>query len=229
MEQPVDTNYLVETPEGIDMQSELAGPVARTLAYAIDITIRTVILAVASIILAIAGTAGIGFILVISFLLEWFYPVLFEVFRQGQTPGKRAMGLAVVNEDLTPVRLGTSVIRNLLRFADFLPFAYLFGLTSMVISSKFQRLGDLAAGTLVIYRVATPLAHDLPKVTPIAPPISLNLEEQTAVINFTQRHQDISLERQQELAGILANVTAKDGEENVTYLRSVGNWLMGIR
>ncbi len=229
MEQPVDTNYLVETPEGIDMHSELAGPVARTLAYAIDITIRTVVLSVTSIVLAIAGKTGLGFILVISFLLEWFYPVLFEVFRQGQTPGKRAMGLAVVNEDLTPVALGTSVIRNLLRFADFLPFAYLFGLMSMVVSSKFQRLGDLAAGTLVIYRLAAPLSHDLPKVKPLAPPIPLNLEEQTAIINFTQRHQEISLERQQELAEILNDVTAKDAPENVTYLRSIGNWLVGIR
>ncbi len=131
----LDTLYQVETPEGIDLHAQLAGPVPRIVAYAIDITIRMIVILVVSIVLAFTGNTGIGLILLISFLLEWFYPVFFEVYRQGQTPGKKQMKLIVVNDDLTPVNFGTSLIRNLLRFTDFFPVFYLGGLLCMVVSS----------------------------------------------------------------------------------------------
>ena len=151
----LDTIYLVETPEGIDLQAELAGPIVRSLAYAIDLTIRAFALGIISIVLAFAGNIGIGIILLISFILEWFYPVFFEIYNNGQTIGKKMMGLTVVNDDLTAINWGSSLIRNLLRFADFFPFAYLCGFISMILTNKFQRLGDLAAGSLVIYKQKT--------------------------------------------------------------------------
>ncbi len=225
----IDTSYLVETPEGIDLQVDVAGPVPRALAYAIDFAIRSGIVLGASLILMFANKIGIGIMLILSFLLEWFYPVLFEVYRQGQTPGKKALGLVVVNDDLTPIALGTSLVRNLLRSADFLPFAYLFGLISMVLSGNFQRLGDIAAGTLVVYRSAPLSNGGLPPCVPIAPPISLALEDQIAIIDFTQRHQQLTLDRQRELAGILKEITRREADNGVEYLRNVGAWLLGMR
>ena len=121
MPSSIDTVYDVETPEAIDLTANLAGPLARTLAYSIDLCIRTGVSTVAIIILAFMNEAGWGVFLIVSFLLEWFYPVLFEVLRQGQTPGKKWLGLAVVNDDLTPITWSSSIIRNLLRAVDILP------------------------------------------------------------------------------------------------------------
>jgi uncharacterized RDD family membrane protein YckC len=225
----LDTLHLVETPEGIDLQSELAGPVVRALAYLIDILIRSLILTLLSIVLAFAGVAGVGGILIVSFLLEWFYPVWFEVYRNGQTPGKKYMGIAVVNDDLTPITLSSSIIRNLLRFVDFLPFGYLAGLTTMVLTRRFQRLGDLAASSLVIYRNPTREHSALRDETPQPPPVPLSVEDQIAIIAFTERHQELSAARQEELADILSEITHKRGDKNIRYLRSIGNWLLGVR
>lgn len=225
----LDTVYLAETPEGIDLQAQLAGPVVRAIAYSIDIAIRSLVIGAIWIILIFAGKVGVGIILLLSFILEWFYPVLFEVYNNGQTIGKRYMGLAVVNYDLTPITWGPSLVRNLLRFADFMPFSYLGGLLSIVLTRRFQRLGDLAAGSLVIYRNETRQHGSLPDNPPRPPSIPLSLEDQTAIIGFTERHEDLSYDRQKELASILSDATQLEPEKNIAYLRSVGNWLLGVR
>ena len=95
----LDTIYQVETPEGIDLQAPLAGPLPRILAYGIDLCWRGLMLSVLFIALIWAGEAGRGLFLLVSFLLEWFYPVFFEIYARGQTPGKKSMGLIVVNDD----------------------------------------------------------------------------------------------------------------------------------
>ncbi len=92
-----------------------------------------------------------GSYLIGLFALLWFYPVYFEVRAHGQTPGKRFMGLRVLQENGTPVGWSASVLRNFLLVADFLPVLYLAALISMISDSSFRRLGDLAAGTLVVY------------------------------------------------------------------------------
>lgn len=224
----LDTVYLVETPEGIDLQAELAGPIVRAMAYAIDLTVRGVVLGIISIILAFAGNIGIGIILLISFILEWFYPVLFEIYNNGQTIGKKSMDLTVVNDDLTAISWGSSLIRNLLRFADFFPFAYLFGFISMVLTKKFQRLGDLAAGSIVIYKQKTRKNTALPKCQSHPSPISLSLEDQIAIISFTERHDDLSDDRQKELADILSDVIPQKSN-SINYLRGIGSWLLGVK
>ena len=148
----LDTAYRVEIPGGIHLEAQVVGPIPRILAFTIDLVIRGIILAVlsiASIPLGMGGVGG-GFFLIILFVIEWLYPVLFELLARGQTPGKKLLGIAVVNDDLSPVTLGTSLIRNLLRTIDFLPFFYLAGIVTMLSNRRFQRLGDLAAGTLVI-------------------------------------------------------------------------------
>lgn len=225
----MDTSYFVETPEGIDLQAELAGPAPRVLAYTIDFLIRMVVISIISMVAAFLGGFGVGIVLISSFLLEWFYPVFFEVMQQGQTPGKKRMRIAVVNEDLTPVRSEASIIRNLLRAADFLPFFYLIGLTSMCLSGRFQRLGDLAASTLVMHRPPAKENLELPEALPVTPPTGINEEEQLAMIAFSRRYRELSQARQQELANILQPMTGKEGDQAVEQLRGMGNWLAGKR
>ncbi|MDH5572818.1 MAG: RDD family protein [Gammaproteobacteria bacterium] len=225
----LDTIHLVETPEGIDLQAELAGPVSRGLAYSIDIIIRGIVLGVLSIILLTGGKAGYGIILILTFLMEWFYPVLFEVYYNGQTIGKKYMGLYVVNDDLTPICWGSSLTRNLLRFIDFFPFAYLSGLLSMILSKRFQRLGDISAGSLVVYKQNKKQDASLPVCESYPPPVPLTVDDQIAIIGFTERHNDLSQDRQQELANILSGITNKKHSNNIEYLRGVGNWLLGVK
>ncbi len=229
MRQLLDTTCRVETPESIDLQAEIAGVVPRMLAFALDLLIRFVIFIVVLIAAALAGQAGGGLFLVVLFLLEWFYPVVFEVYRGGQTPGKKKLGLVVVNEDLTPVALGASVIRNLLRSVDFLPFLYGTGLVSLLLTRRFQRLGDLAAGTLVVYRPVEKVQGTLPDGRPVAPSMPLNLDDQMALMSFTRRHASLSDARQQELADILQGVTHDNKEDSVTKLQGMGLWLSGKR
>ncbi|WGL15592.1 RDD family protein [Microbulbifer bruguierae] len=225
----LDTLYEIETPEGIDLVMQAAGPVPRMLAFAVDFFYRTLILIALAIALAFAGKAGIGFWLLGSFLLEWFYPVFFEVLRDGQTPGKRAFSLAVVNDNLTPVSWGASIMRNLLRFADFLPFAYCTGILAMSCSRHFQRLGDFAAGTIVIYRQPATTAAQLPQAAPVPPPRGLQLADQQAIVSLTERSAELSQARQQELAELLQPITGKTGEAALRQLHGIGRWLLGAR
>lgn len=225
----IQTQLEVETPESIDLQATPAGVGPRAIAYSIDFLIRIVAQIILGIIFALAGMAGIGIWLVCAFLLEWFYPVFFEVLKKGQTPGKKQMGIAVVNDDLTPIAWGTSIVRNLLRFADLLPAFFFFGLVSILLTKKYQRLGDLVAGTLVVYRRAEKSHGALPSYQAHPPPIALDREDQVAIIEFTQRHDQISEERQQELANILAPMLPVEGEHRVKYLRGIGSWLLGGR
>ncbi|MBX2858869.1 MAG: RDD family protein [Cellvibrionaceae bacterium] len=226
----LDTDYQVETPEAIDLTAQLAGPVPRILAFLIDFLIRAVLIVCIFVVLGLAGLAGIGVFLLIFFVLDWFYPVLFEVLRSGQTPGKKYLGIAVVNDDLTPVTWSTSMIRNLLRAADFLPASYLLGLIAMCSTRHFQRLGDLAAGSIVIHKHDNKhRSDDLPKVPANAPSLPLSLEDQVAITGFSQRHTQLSQSRKQELANILSNITQAEGDEAVKKLQGMGNWLLGDR
>ncbi len=227
--QLLDTIHTVETPEGVDLFAELSGPIPRALAYATDLGIRTVILIIAGILAAFIGKTGLGFWLILSFLMEWWYPVFFEMLRQGQTPGKKIFKLVVVNEDLTPVTWSSSIIRNLLRAVDFLPSLYVFGIVSLTVTQRFQRLGDLAAGTLVIQSASHTRNTPLPNTDTVPPAIAFTADEQDAIIEFTQRHKSLSPARQQELSNILTPITHKEGREGVEYLRSLGNWFLGAR
>lgn len=225
----ISTGILVETPESIDLEAEPAGLVVRGLAFSIDFFIRAIILIILGLALLSAGEAGTGLVLIVWFLLEWFYPVFFEVLRSGQTPGKMKMGLRVVNDDLTPVGWGTSVIRNLLRWADFFPVLYTAGLATMAWSHRSQRLGDLAAGTLVIYSRAESAPTTELSAQARPPPVPLEREDQVAIIGFAQRRRQLSEERQRELADILGPVLPVESTHRVDYLRGVGSWLLGGR
>jgi len=151
-------------------------------------------------ILAAFERAGTGLIWICAFAIEWIYPVLFELLWNGATPGKRAFSLMVVADNGTPVSVGASVTRNLLRAVDFLPMLWAFGLLSMLFTRDFKRLGDLAAGTVVVYRDKPRTRGALPEAPPLAPAYALSLAERRAILNFAERHALLTEERADEVA-----------------------------
>lgn len=231
----LDIAYTVETPEGIDIQVELAGPIIRTLAFSIDFSIRIGAMLILLIVSSLLGSKiGGAVYLLIYFLVEWFYPVVFEVFRHGQTPGKKIMGISVVNDDLTPVTFSASFVRNLLRAADFLPALYCFGLISLCASRNFQRLGDIAAGTVVIYKELKAEKQTPPDAHPLSPQFELSDSEQNAIVEFSLRHESLSQGRQKELADIIKPLFIDENERSnqisiVDNIKGTGAWLLGAR
>lgn len=225
----IDTVLRLETPEGIDLSISPAGPVARGLALAIDSAIRWGALLFVGVSLSSLGGTGIGIFLLLLFLAEWFYPVFFEVLYNGQTPGKRALGLRVVNADGTPVSWSASLIRNLLRVADVLPVLYVAGVVSILCSDKLQRLGDLAAGTLVINVNAARLASGSPRRVAGASyaRVPLRPDEQRAILGFAERSAELSDERALELAGLLEPLTGDPGRDGAAELFRIANGLAG--
>lgn len=142
----------METPEGIDLILRPAGLLSRSIAFGIDLMIRGALLGALFFVLGTLGDFGTGLFMLALFIGTWGYMVLFEVLHQGRTPGKQIMGLRVIHDDGTPIGWSASVLRNLLRFVDMLPFGYCVGAFTCLQHPLFKRLGDLAAGTLVIYR-----------------------------------------------------------------------------
>ncbi len=224
----LDTLYHVNTPEGISLRLSPAGPVPRMLAWMIDILIRLGINFVIYTVLAFLGKTGLGIALILTFLLEWFYPVYFELYKNGQTPGKKSFNLYVTMENASPITPAASIIRNLLRFVDFLPLFYGFGFISMFLTRRFQRLGDLVAGTVVLHKALEyPAVKDV-DVEPIAPPVALKLYEQQALIRFQQRTPMLTKERADELAGHTGPLI-EDEKEGAIRLLGIANWIMGAR
>ena len=223
----IDTRCRRETPEGVTLSLRPAGPSVRLVAWGIDAVIVIVAQSLLALLFAALGAVGTGFFLLSVFLLWWFYPVAFEVLRHGATPGKGAVGLQVVHDDGTPVAFSASLLRNLLRFADFLPFAYGAGLVSILLSSDFQRLGDLAAGTLVIYRDAEIAVRPIPDAPAKPPALPLDRGEQRAVIDFAARYATWNDARREELAAVASPLTGASGEPAARKLLGVANWLLG--
>ncbi len=230
----LDTRRGVETPEGVILDVRPAGPAARFGALAIDLLIRGVVYTVLATLLGSAGKLGVGILLILLFLIEWFYPVIFEVRFGGATPGKRAMGIAVVEDSGLPVGAGASVTRNLLRFADFLPLFYGFGVMSMLLTRDFKRLGDLAAGTLVVYREKNSATlRTVPDADPVAPQRMPNSEVQNALIALAARSSRLTAERFDELVELAEQaVEGRRGRRWPDPRRRVfglANWLLGKR
>ena len=204
MPPPLDTLRPITTPEGVELNLRLAGPVPRACAWAIDLAVRAGIMLVLMMTLSAFGKLGVGLLLIAAFLLEWLYPAVCEARFDGATPGKKMMGLRVVSDDGTPVHASAAFVRNLLRAVDFLPVAYAVGLVSMLVHREFRRLGDIVAQTVVIYREDVHRAALIPQAAPIAPGVPLSVEEARAILDYAERVQRLTPERADELAHIAA-------------------------
>lgn len=211
----LDTTLLVETPEHITFRYQLAGPAQRLGAYLVDLCLRAMMLGVAAILLVLSGgdvedVVGLqlGILLLFFFLLEWGYYVLFEGLLRGASPGKRAFRLRVVREDGRPAALADSFLRNLLRAADLLPTFYLIGALAMALDARFRRLGDLVAGTIVVYEPRTALAQSRPARQrsslhlPARP--ALSRQERFALALYQRRASELNTARRRELAEMWA-------------------------
>lgn len=225
----LDTVRTVETPEGVALGMRVAGLVPRGLAFMLDLLVRATVYIGILIPLAFLGQTGAGIWMICAFLIEWFYPVYFEVWRGGATPGKRSLGLQVVHADGTTVGLQSSLLRNLMRFADFMPMTYGFGLLSMVLDRDFRRLGDLAAGTLVVYRESAPAAVKPPSAAPVLPPVPLRMDEQKAILSFSERAEQWTKDRARELATLAEPLTGAREAAGVDALHGVAAWLRSRR
>ncbi|OMH39021.1 RDD family protein [Motiliproteus sp. MSK22-1] len=226
----LDTRIQLEAPEGVSFTLSPAGIPVRAAAFAIDLAIRLVIMIICGYVTSVLGEVGSGLLLLIWFLLEWWYPVLFEVFFQGATPGKKAMGLRVTFDDGTPVDFGASLTRNLIRAVDFLPFLYGLGMFSMLVNKDSKRLGDLVAGTLVIHQFRN--KHQEIELGDALPsPFPLSIEEQRLLIAFVERKDQLSEERQQELAAILRPLLESSNQQRneVEYLSSIAYGVLAQR
>ncbi len=155
----------IDTPEQVALTFPVAGIGSRFVALLLDTLIQAGVVLAAGLVLAVlfaalgrhgdmlslAGKWFIAFVLFAFFLLFWGYFSLFEAFWHGQTPGKRVMKLRVIKDSGRGVTLFESLARNLLRIVDYLPGLYLAGVVTMLANKRNKRLGDLAAGTLVIH------------------------------------------------------------------------------
>jgi uncharacterized RDD family membrane protein YckC len=145
---------VIRTPEGIEFALPLGGPFSRMLALAIDLAVIAMLGSILEKVLAPLGFFGgdlVGALgIIMYFAITLIYGALSEWIWRGQTVGKRLMGLRVV--DARGLRLEPSqvIVRNLMRFIDALPALYLVGGIACVFSRHRQRLGDLAAGTVVV-------------------------------------------------------------------------------
>jgi uncharacterized RDD family membrane protein YckC len=222
----LDNTVEVETPEHVRFRFHIAGPTRRALAYLIDTVVRAILLVLLEIVLVLGTRTGShldsghsltgGGTLLALFALEWGYFVLCESLWNGTTPGKRALRLRVVKVGGTPLSFMDSVLRNLLRAADFLPVAYLLGLLVMSWDSRFARLGDRAAGTMVVIEDPVRVAPAIALVPPATEDemarfparISLTPTESES-LELLLRRRDLSAARRSELADMLAPALAR--------------------
>jgi len=147
------------TPEAVGVEADFAGLGSRLLAAVIDGLIQGAFLLVLALGVATSdlGLDATVVLLVIGvFVTIWVYPIVFEAAWAGQTPGKRAGKIRVLRTDGQPVRLPAVLVRNLLRIVDLLPGVYALGSVLILTTRRAQRLGDLAAGTIVVHETPAP-------------------------------------------------------------------------
>ena len=221
-----------ETPEGIVLELRPAGAVVRFYAFLVDWAIRLLILYAAAIGLVFTGDIGLAFWLILLFALEWLYPTIFELRASGASPGKRVFGLKVVMDNGLPVTAGASLTRNLLRAADLLPFGYGLAIVSMLVRSDCKRLGDLAAGTMVVHVQRAVSRAVIPEVSPVIPVRPLGREDQAAIIALAARATRLTPERLDELASMAAAVSGDQGRSGPLVTQrvlGVAQWALGRR
>ncbi len=233
----------VETPEQISINYQKAGIGSRFYAALLDTIILVLILFLGiyvnlGMIRYLSDIFGnwlgaIGGIIV--FAMFWGYYMVFEIVTNGQSPGKYALGLRVIKDGGYPITFSDSAIRNLVRLADFLPSFYGVGLIVMLFSPNWQRLGDLAAGTLV---VKTPRKHSFSSennLNPDVPVYNVPIEEfqykdwiqldmvtdseLMRIREFLSRSSSLLIGRRNELARAIGAplVDKMGGYENVRY------------
>jgi uncharacterized membrane protein SpoIIM required for sporulation/uncharacterized RDD family membrane protein YckC len=208
---------LVETPEHVTLGLEIAGIGSRALAALIDVLI--LVASALSTVILLSMVAGLGeaigslggaVILLLGFVVWNGYFILFEGLRQGQTPGKRFVGIRVVGDTGNAVGFEAAVARNLLRIADFLPPPYLIGALLVALHPRGKRLGDIVAGTVVARdRPAEGAARAPSRARPRESPGPVQIPELTdgefhVLGEFARRQGQLTPPARARLAGAIA-------------------------
>ncbi|MGB2636066.1 MAG: RDD family protein [Candidatus Acidiferrum sp.] len=197
----------IDTPEQTSLEYPIAGLGSRFLAILADTAIQIVlgfmVLIVGMIIGAgVAAFGGLGpqwvvaIVIVLIFLLNSGYFALFEIFWNGQTPGKRYAQIRVIKDDGRPIGAYEAIVRNALRLVDMLPAMYGIGLLSIFVSRQSKRLGDFVAGTVVVHEKTLegvrPYAET--KIDETLPPIdasNVTLDEVRLIETFLNRRDSL--------------------------------------
>jgi len=224
--QGLDNKTYRALPEGVSVNLAPAGIAVRSNAYLIDFLIRSGVMTVFVIAFSFMGDVGTGLILLLYFTLSWGYYIYFEA-KNGQTPGKKKFNLRIVQDNGLPPKLSHIVLRNLLRSADAFPFVYCLGLVVMVSGKESKRIGDWAAGTLVVYDEDPQINALTKEYVSKVPNFNLSTEEQMAVIAFSQRSDELSTSRQAELANILSTQLAVTDDQASQKLNEIAQYYSG--
>jgi uncharacterized RDD family membrane protein YckC len=226
----MEDRYIVDTPENIAFAYDVAGIGSRFLAAIIDSLLLIVIqLAVGALLLFFSlGVDGslvndsivLAIWSIVSFIFFWGYYLVFELIWNGQSPGKRWLGLRTVREGGRPITFVASAVRNLVRVIDFLPGFYGIGVVTMFIDPRSRRLGDLAGGTLVVKEgravtldtltrsvepVLIPPRPEAAPATPLLPNLDrLTTEDYDLVQEFLRRRKDLAPQSRVGLSAELA-------------------------
>ncbi len=237
----LDTLQRVELLDGVEVQLRIAGPFLRGRAWLIDLGLKVVMIILFSIIVYLtfgsvdAGIAG-GLIKLGSFGIMFFYNVIMEASEKGSTFGKRWSGLKVVTLGGGKITFGQSMVRNLLRMADMNPIlplglfvfpSFAVGLVCALFTKRFQRVGDLVAGTLVVHtkEYQAPAMGTFSDETTERPPVNLLRDEQKVLIDYFNRGPGWSDERKVELSDHLSGLTGVKGIEGARRTVRMGRWL----
>lgn len=237
-------DYEVLTPERVKLQYDLAGIGSRSAAALIDTVLQwLLILALFALTFflgigneTLATTLGLAVMLGV-FIVTWGYYLAFELAWNGQTPGKRRLGIRVIREKGYPLRHWDAVVRNLVRIIDGPPFGVIIGLLVMLLNARSKRLGDFAAGTVVV-REAKGLrfisglnAHEAKsaEVTHTSVP-SLASEDATLVRDFLARRQTMDATARAALARRLSgHLATAYGLQPPEHPEAFLQWLVGAQ
>lgn len=228
----LDNRREIELAEGVHIHLRPAGIFPRMIARSVDMLIWGVAYTIVAIVLSLTAIffgeeASSGFLQLLAFVMVWFYDPLFEASKASATPGKRVMKLKVVRRSGAPAGLTSGFLRCLLFWIDFLPLLGGVGTAAILASKNSQRLGDMVADTLVVYRTPPhiPELESIP-APPVRPGLLLQREEQLAFIDFADRMASLSPARQQEVTAPLASLEqAKKSPNTVSFALGVARWL----
>lgn len=228
---------LITTPENIAIEYELAGLSSRAAAFTIDIIIQCLswlaILVVAFVLYFIAVLAGWRHIVrfvdsienlleaaaaILGFLILWGYRIFFEIKWNGQTPGKKHLGLRTMRQGGYPINVFGATVRNLFWVFDLMPLPIPWGIVFIMLTREYQRIGDLVGGAIVVKQRAPQTLDGLLRVARILPehldPEALGLimreadrltpDEYRAVRHFTERRRQLASSVQQSAAAVIA-------------------------
>jgi uncharacterized RDD family membrane protein YckC len=212
---------IIDTPEQVHLEFVLAGIGSRFMAVLLDTLIQVALYLVLFIVVAVvmanpfASTrtwiAALG--ILVFFTIYWGYFTLFEVFWKGQTPGKRWAGIRVIKDSGRPINAFEAMTRNLVRIVDWFPAMYGVGLVTMLLNARNRRLGDFAAGTLVVHETSEKESALFFNTAPTAEFIfpqaaHLTLQEAELIETFLARRLDIPPAIRQQNAQRIAEMVA---------------------